>query len=251
MKKIADWLFGMTPILIGMFAILFYLVLETSTLLHDVFPVFVRPDALRWIAAIALSGAFHLTVLNITVNHNIIPQGFAIVTAVIAAVVTAFFFDVINPERWQAVNETWVRDLIFSLIVGFCGFAYVFLFVKKYQQGQVEASKQTEIDRLQGQVDQQKREIQHLHAVKDELENQVKRYQVEATNARQEVKAAKANTGNPSVNGKVKELPATVACDFCQKAFPSSRSLANRKGYCTKKPEQCRKQPLTQETSHE
>ena len=242
MRKLAEWLFSINPVLIGMLSIIVYLMLETTALLHQVLPKFVVAGWFRWALSAFLSVSFHLTVLNISVNSEIINRWFAVIVAVMAVLLTMYFFQVFSLE-----GIAMYQSITFSAIVGFCGYSYVFLFVEKYKRMLNEEDKATKIDRLKAEKDSLESEIQahveaekRLSSVNESLTEKLKETRIQ-TNESAQLKLSINSGSKAAVNGAD-----SVNCDFCSRQFNTRKDFSNRKGYCKRKaPEQCKrnKQP--------
>lgn len=270
MKKIADWLFDLNPVMIGMFAIIGYLFLETVSLLYDVLPPSVTVVWMRWALAIFLSCAFHLTVLNISTNQKIIHPVFAVIMALLGVLITGFFFDAFS---WQ--DKTMQQILLaclFSVIVGFCGYTYVFLFVEKYKQHQTGLSRQqqiNELERIRAELVEDNRNLGRkvglLTAQVDKLTGNSDPIGAESGRNQPGIRAnsglflarntgqngagsgqnsdrKRADSGPRSAPKRTKSAgkSAPIQCELCQTKFADRKKFSNRRLYCKKKPEQCR-----------
>lgn len=224
MKNLARWLFSINPVMIGMLSITAYLVLETTILLYQVLPEFVALDFLRWALAIFLSVAFHLTVLNISVNSGIINRWFAVVVALLTCALTMFFFQVLEREGIQQLLSA-----TFALIVGFCNYSYVFMFVEKHRRTLKAADQAAEIIRLRD-------EISHTMERNSDLQSEVERLK----SGNQQLKSRPVQSVSPP-DSDAKKSTKTVSCEVCKEVFQTQKKMSNRASYCrSKKPEGCR-----------
>ncbi len=274
MRKLADWLFSINPVLIGMLSIIVYLILETTALLYAVLPPFVTAVWFRWTLAAFLSISFHLTVLNISVNSEIINRGFAVVVAGMAIVLTMFFFQVFDQTgiaRFQAVT--------FAAIVGFCGYSYVFLFVEKYKRMLNAERLNDQIARLNRQAESDRGKLTEFseriaelesenRGLKDQISNQLTgNLPAAATTVDRQgpvndpggeplilgVRSANGRSAPKDTNGRrvpVVRNPgghdqggqsASLPCDVCARTFKDRKSQTNKKYYCAKNPEKCKR----------
>lgn len=134
MKKIASILFQMGPVIVGMFAVTLYLILESAFLLYSSMPDYIGHPFFRGLAATFIACGIHLTVLTTAVNAKIISKAFPAIFAVLAALITCFFFGVFDSGK---TIEDLAKDILFSAVIGLANFVYVYLFVEKYEQSEI------------------------------------------------------------------------------------------------------------------
>ena len=129
-EKIAESLFTLPPIMIGMFAMYAYLVYESQALL-----ITQLPDTLigwqREAAAWFLSVAIHLTILTTAANSKLVHQAFPILFAIAGYFITTLFFDAWNFEK--SSQDIFVSQL-FSLLIAVINYLFVYLFVGKWHE---------------------------------------------------------------------------------------------------------------------
>ena len=129
-EKIAESLFTLPPIMIGMFAMYAYLVYESQALLITQLP----ETLLGWqreAAAWFLSVAIHLTILTTAANSKLVHQAFPILFAVAGYFITTLFFDAWNFEK--SGQDIFVSQL-FSLLIAVINYLFVYLFVGKWRE---------------------------------------------------------------------------------------------------------------------
>ena len=141
-EKIAESLFTLPPIMIGMFAMYAYLVYESQALL-----ITQLPDTLigwqREGAAWFLSVAIHLTILTTAANSRLVHQAFPILFAVAGYFITTLFFDAWNFEK---PSQGIFVSQLFSLLIAVINYLFVYLFVGKWREMK---DQQVADDRLQ------------------------------------------------------------------------------------------------------
>ncbi len=129
-EKIAESLFTLPPIMIGMFAMYAYLVYESQALLITQLP----ETLLGWqreAAAWFLSVAIHLTILTTAANSKLVHQAFPILFAVAGYFITTLFFDAWNfskPAQGIFISQ------LFSLLIAVINYLFVYLFVGKWKE---------------------------------------------------------------------------------------------------------------------
>ena len=129
-EKIAESLFTLPPIMIGMFAMYAYLVYESQALL-----ITQLPDTLigwqREAAAWFLSVAIHLTILTTAANSKLVHQAFPVLFAIAGYFITTLFFDAWNFIKTS--QDIFVSQL-FSLLIAVINYLFVYLFVGKWHE---------------------------------------------------------------------------------------------------------------------
>ena len=243
MRSLSEWLFSPSPVVLGMLCIIVYLMLETTSLLYVALPDTVTSDWMRWALSIFLSIGFHGTVLNISVNGEIISRWFAVIVALLATVLTMFFFNV-----FELSGIALYQSITFSVIVGFCGYTYVFLFVEKFKRQQIKKKNEAEIVRLTEEIREMKTDIQaqveetkRLESANESLTEKLKERPVPSRSAPELIIDSGSSQSGKATNGKAKNHQRAVPCDFCSREFSSRKSFGNRKTYCRKEPEQCKR----------
>ena len=129
-EKIAESLFTLPPIMIGMFAMYAYLVYESQALLITQLP----ETLLGWqreAAAWFLSVAIHLTILTTAANSKLVHQAFPVLFAVAGYFITTLFFDAWNFSK--SAQDIFISQL-FSLLIAVINYLFVYLFVGKWQE---------------------------------------------------------------------------------------------------------------------
>ena len=129
-EKIAESLFTLPPIMIGMFAMYAYLVYESQALL-----ITQLPDTLlgwqREAAAWFLSVAIHLTILTTAANSKLVHQAFPVLFSIAGYFITTLFFDAWNfskPAQGIFISQ------LFSLLIAVINYLFVYLFVGKWKE---------------------------------------------------------------------------------------------------------------------
>ena len=166
-EKIAESLFTLPPIMIGMFAMYAYLVYESQALLITQLP----ETLLGWqreAAAWFLSVAIHLTILTTAANSKLVHEAFPILFAVAGYFITTLFFDAWNFEKTG--QDIFVSQL-FSLLIAVINYLFVYLFVGKWQemkgqQANDEALRTAElaVTKLNGEVTAVNQSLTNLQA---------------------------------------------------------------------------------------
>ena len=128
-EKIAESLFTLPPIMVGMFAMYAYLVYESQALLITQLPVTMigwQREAAAWF----LSVAIHLTILTTAANSKLVHQAFPVLFAIAGYFITTLFFDAWNFEKTG--QDIFVSQL-FSLLIAVINYLFVYLFVGKWE----------------------------------------------------------------------------------------------------------------------
>jgi hypothetical protein len=129
-EKIAESLFTLPPIMIGMFAMYAYLVYESQALLITQLPDTIigwQREAAAWF----LSVAIHLTILTTAANSKLVHQAFPVAFAMAGYFITTLFFDAWNFEKSK--QDIFVSQL-FSLLIAVINYLFVYLFVGKWKE---------------------------------------------------------------------------------------------------------------------
>ncbi len=129
-EKIAESLFTLPPIMIGMFAMYAYLVYESQALLITQLP----ETLLGWqreAAAWFLSVAIHLTILTTAANSKLVHQAFPVLFAIAGYFITTLFFDAWNFSK--PAQDIFISQL-FSLLIAVINYLFVYLFVGKWKE---------------------------------------------------------------------------------------------------------------------
>jgi hypothetical protein len=141
-EKIAESLFTLPPIMIGMFAMYAYLVYESQALLISQLP----ETLIGWQregAAWFLSVAIHLTILTTAANSKLVHQAFPVLFAVAGYFITTLFFDAWN---FTKTGQGIFVSQLFSLLIAVINYLFVYLFVGKWREMK---DQQVADDRLQ------------------------------------------------------------------------------------------------------
>ena len=133
-EKIADSLFTLPPIMVGMFAMYGYLVYESHALL-----ITQLPESLigwqRHTAAWFLSMAIHLTILTTAANSQLVHRAFPLLFALAGYFITTLFFEAWN---WDSSQENYRQGIfvnqLFSVLIAVINYLFVYLFVGKYKE---------------------------------------------------------------------------------------------------------------------
>ena len=141
-EKVADSLFTLPPIMIGMFAMYGYLVYESHALL-----IVQLPDTLigwpRHTAAWFLSVAIHLTILTTAANSQLVHRAFPLLFALAGYFITTLFFET---WQWDASQENYRQGIfvsqLFSILIAVINYLFVYLFVGKYKEMKGEQAEQ-------------------------------------------------------------------------------------------------------------
>ena len=133
-EKVADSLFTLPPIMIGMFAMYGYLVYESHALL-----ITQLPESLigwqRHTAAWFLSVAIHLTILTTAANSQLVHRAFPLLFALAGYFITTLFFEAWN---WDTSQKNYRQGIfvsqLFSVLIAVINYLFVYLFVGKYKE---------------------------------------------------------------------------------------------------------------------
>ena len=129
-EKVAEILFTLPPIMVGMFAMYAYLVYESQALLITQLPVTMigwQREAAAWF----LSVAIHLTILTTAANSKLVHQAFPVLFAIAGYFITTLFFDAWNFTKTG--QDIFVSQL-FSLLIAVINYLFVYLFVGKWKE---------------------------------------------------------------------------------------------------------------------
>jgi hypothetical protein len=133
-EKVADSLFTLPPIMIGMFAMYGYLVYESHALLISQLP----ESLIGWqrhTAAWFLSVAIHLTILTTAANSQLVHRAFPLLFALAGYFITTLFFEA---WQWDTSQENYLQGIfvsqLFSVLIAVINYLFVYLFVGKYKE---------------------------------------------------------------------------------------------------------------------
>jgi len=147
-EKVAESLFTLPPIMIGMFAMYGYLVYESQALLITQLPDSLSGEQ-RQIAAWFLSVAIHLTILTTAANSQLVHQAFPLLFALAGYFITTLFFDAWNFAKPK--QDLFVSQL-FSLLIAVINYLFVYLFVGKWKELKGEQSLQQALHQARTRV---------------------------------------------------------------------------------------------------
>lgn len=162
----------MIPVTLGMIAITLYLIFESANLIMLRLPEFMTGWQ-RYAASWFLAFSLHLTVITTAVNSRIVSIWFSLLFTLFTTAVTGFFFDIYQVEG-KDLNEV-AFGYVITTFVGAVNFAYVYLFVNKYDQERKEKSKLDELPILRTKLNEMEREL-------NEKERQINDYERDVTN---------------------------------------------------------------------
>jgi hypothetical protein len=151
-EKVADSLFTLPPIMIGMFAMYGYLVYESHALL-----ITQLPESLigwqRHTAAWFLSVAIHLTILTTAANSQLVHQAFPLLFALAGYFITTLFFEA---WQWDTSQENYRQGIfvsqLFSVLIAVINYLFVYLFVGKYKELKGEQQEREALQQAQEDV---------------------------------------------------------------------------------------------------
>lgn len=185
-EKIAESLFTLPPIMIGMFAMYAYLVYESQALL-----IAQLPDTIigwhRVAAAWFLSVAIHLTILTTAANSKLVHRAFPVAFAVAGYFITTLFFDAWNwtaPRFDQARQDIFVSQL-FSLLIAVINYLFVYLFVGKWKELKGQQADKQALQQAEETATKLRVEVTTAHQSLTTLQQQLTRRNEELTENKQ------------------------------------------------------------------
>ena len=180
-EKIAESLFTLPPIMIGMFAMYAYLVYESQALL-----ITQLPDTLigwqREGAAWFLSVAIHLTILTTAANSRLVHQAFPILFAIAGYFITTLFFDAWNFEK---PSQGIFVSQLFSLLIAVINYLFVYLFVGKWREMKDQRDESEALQTAQQTVTSLSEEIATANQLLTTLKAQLTKRSEELTEGKQ------------------------------------------------------------------
>ena len=180
-EKIAESLFTLPPIMIGMFAMYAYLVYESQALL-----ITQLPDTLigwqREGAAWFLSVAIHLTILTTAANSKLVHQAFPVLFAIAGYFITTLFFDAWNFTKTG--QDIFVSQL-FSLLIAVINYLFVYLFVGKWKEMKDQRADHEALQTAQQAVAELNREVTTANQSLTTLKTQLAKRSEELTEGKQ------------------------------------------------------------------
>lgn len=180
-EKIAESLFTLPPIMIGMFAMYAYLVYESQALL-----ITQLPDTLvgwqREAAAWFLSVAIHLTILTTAANSKLVHQAFPVLFAIAGYFITTLFFDAWDFEK--SGQDIFVSQL-FSLLIAVINYLFVYLFVGKWREMKDQRADKEALQTAEQAVTQLSEEVTTANQSLTSLRTQLTKRNEELTEGKQ------------------------------------------------------------------
>ncbi|WPP51774.1 hypothetical protein [Catalinimonas niigatensis] len=180
-EKIAESLFTLPPIMIGMFAMYAYLVYESQALLINQLPETIigwQREGAAWF----LSVAIHLTILTTAANSKLVHQAFPVLFAFAGYFITTLFFDAWDFTK--ATQDIFVSQL-FSLLIAVINYLFVYLFVGKWKELKGQQADQQALQQAQQIATRLKEEVTTAHQSLTTLEAQLTKRNEELTEAKQ------------------------------------------------------------------
>ncbi len=180
-EKIAESLFTLPPIMIGMFAMYAYLVYESQALL-----ITQLPDTIigwqREVAAWFLSIAIHLTILTTAANSKLVHQAFPIAFAMAGYFITTLFFDAWNFDKTR--QDIFVSQL-FSLLIAVINYLFVYLFVGKWKELKGQQAEEKALQQAEETATKLKEEVTNARYSLTNLQAQLTKRNEELTEGKQ------------------------------------------------------------------
>ena len=180
-EKIAESLFTLPPIMIGMFAMYAYLVYESQALLITQLP----ETLLGWqreVAAWFLSVAIHLTILTTAANSKLVHQAFPVLFAIAGYFITTLFFDAWNFTKTS--QDIFVSQL-FSLLIAVINYLFVYLFVGKWREMKDQRADKEALQTAEQAVTQLSEEVTTANQSLTSLRTQLTKRNEELTEGKQ------------------------------------------------------------------
>ena len=235
-EKIAESLFTLPPIMIGMFAMYAYLVYESQALLITQLP----ETLLGWqreAAAWFLSVAIHLTILTTAANSKLVHQAFPILFAIAGYFITTLFFDAWNFEKTG--QDIFVSQL-FSLLIAVINYLFVYLFVGKWWEMRDERAVSERLRRAEQTATQLDSELTTARQSLSTVQSQLSERNAELSESRQALtKLQQTVSSQQRTHREELQLVAeNRMCVPCGRKADSYQQLARYKRDC----EQCIRQ---------
>ena len=180
-EKIAESLFTLPPIMIGMFAMYAYLVYESQALLITQLPDTIigwQREAAAWF----LSVAIHLTILTTAANSKLVHQAFPVAFAISGYFITTLFFDAWNFEKTK--QDIFVSQL-FSLLIAVINYLFVYLFVGKWKELKGQQADKQALQQAEQTATKLKEEVTIAHHSLTNLQVQLTKRNEELTEGKQ------------------------------------------------------------------
>ncbi|MEK6478316.1 hypothetical protein WJR50_12300 [Catalinimonas sp. 4WD22] len=180
-EKIAESLFTLPPIMIGMFAMYAYLVYESQALLINQLPDTIigwQREGAAWF----LSVAIHLTILTTAANSKLVHQAFPVLFAFAGYFITTLFFDAWNFAK--ASQDIFISQL-FSLLIAVINYLFVYLFVGKWKELKTQQADQQALQDAKEAATQLKEEVTNTHQSLTMLQAQLNKRNEELTEGKQ------------------------------------------------------------------
>ena len=180
-EKIAESLFTLPPIMIGMFAMYAYLVYESQALLITQLP----ETLLGWqreVAAWFLSVAIHLTILTTAANSKLVHQAFPILFAIAGYFITTLFFDAWNFSK--PAQDIFISQL-FSLLIAVINYLFVYLFVGKWKEMKDQQDRDEALQSAKQTVTKLNEEVTTAHQSSASLQAQLTKRNEELSEGKQ------------------------------------------------------------------
>ena len=230
-EKIAEILFTLPPIMVGMFAMYAYLVYESQALL-----ITQLPDTLigwqREAAAWFLSVAIHLTILTTAANSKLVHQAFPVLFAIAGYFITTLFFDAWNFEK--SGQGIFVSQL-FSLLIAVINYLFVYLFVGKWKEMKDQRADDEALQTAQQTVDRLSSELTVANQSVTSLQSQLTQRGEELSESRQALSKLQ-QTASSQQRTHQKELQLVAEnrmCVPCGHKADSYQQLSRYKRDCT------------------
>ena len=244
-EKIAESLFTLPPIMIGMFAMYAYLVYESQALLITQLP----ETLLGWqreAAAWFLSVAIHLTILTTAANSKLVHHAFPVLFAIAGYFITTLFFDAWNFEK--PAHGIFISQL-FSLLIAVINYLFVYLFVGKWKEMKDQRNSDEALQSAKQKVAELGEEVATANQSLTSLQSQFTKRNEELSEGKQALaKLQQTITQQQRTHQEELQLVAeNRMCLPCGRKADSYQQLSRYKRDC----HQCIRQRKSKQTSQE
>ena len=230
-EKVAESLFTLPPIMIGMFAMYAYLVYESQALLITQLP----ETLIGWqreVAAWFLSVAIHLTILTTAANSKLVHQAFPVLFAVAGYFITTLFFDAWNFEK--SPKDIFVSQL-FSLLIAVINYLFVYLFVGKWKEIKGKEELMKTVQRSEKTSQRLTEELQTANEAQTALQAQLSKQQTELSESKQALVKLQQNFTKQqrTHQEELRMVAENRLCVTCGHQAKSRQQLSRYKRDCT------------------
>ena len=230
-EKIAESLFTLPPIMIGMFAMYAYLVYESQALLITQLPATMigwQREAAAWF----LSVAIHLTILTTAANSKLVHQAFPILFAMAGYFITTLFFDAWNFGKLP--KDIFISQL-FSLLIAVINYLFVYLFVGKWREMKGEREITEALRLVEQNAQQLTEEVKLAYEAQATQQTQIAKQQTELTESKQALVKLQQNYSKQqrTHQEELRMVAENRLCVTCGHRAKSRQQLSRYKRDCT------------------